>query len=114
MPARAGAWSLVCSLVSLVSLVSLLACAGDDDSDAEVVCPPCQEDEICVVRCDGDQTPDASAECVPNPLGCPAEAGLCSAECEESLCGAQPSPYSCTSGTYCPRADGDAFYCQGS
>ena len=80
----------------------------------EVVCPPCGANELCVVTCDGDSTPDARADRLPNPLDCPAEPGVCSAECEESLCGAPDSAYSCTSGYDCPAADVPAFYCQGA
>ena len=107
----------------LITLVTWLACGGTDGGvDAGVdgspgfdspVCPPCAADEICLVTCDGDSTPDAQATCVPNPLDCPTDPGLCSAECEEDLCG-DDGPYSCTAGYYCPRAQEPAFYCQGS
>jgi hypothetical protein len=106
---------------TLACVLSLIACGDGTDGMVDAaagfeppVCPPCEANEICVVTCDGDSTPDAAATCVANPLDCPTDPGLCSSECEESLCGAPGSPYSCTSGYYCPRADDPAFYCQGS
>ncbi|HWM84648.1 MAG TPA: hypothetical protein VNO33_02395 [Kofleriaceae bacterium] len=87
--------------------------AGDIDAGATVTCPACGPDEICLVTCDGDMTPNDTATCVPNPLGCSDDPPECTADCEESLCGGEKSPYSCSSGVYCSRADTPAFYCQG-
>lgn len=101
--------------IALAFASLLLACSGDDGgtSEAEVVCPPCPNGQICVVTCDGDGS-NPSAGCAPNPLDCDTD-GACTEECDQSICGgdAGPSPYSCQYGRYCPAADAPAFYCHG-